>query len=103
MSGRSFEFRRRSRNSAPDRTGSDLGVAWRNPNGAWEAPTPDLTTPGFRLYLLSLLLDPAGGADEQAHADAAAIEYIRERMRLCPVSRNLREGVSKRISLDVRT
>jgi hypothetical protein len=148
MSARSFEFRLRSRHSAPDRSRSDLEVAWLHPSGRWEAQQPDLTTPGFRLYLLSLLLcqhhylvanalerhlplqqveglfsvtttadwiieavegsftirlDPARGADEQADADGAAIEYIRERMRLCPVSRNLREGVAKRISLDVST
>lgn len=150
MSPRSFEFRLCSRHSAPDRSSSDLEVAWRHPSGHWEAQHPDLTTPGFRLYLLSLLLcqhhylvanalernlplrqvegrfsvtttadwiieavdgsftmelDPARAADEdaQAPADAAAIEYIRERMRLCPVSRNLREGVRKSISLDVRT
>ncbi len=36
---------------------------------------------------------------ERGLADAEAIAYIQERMKLCPVSRNLPDGVQKRIVL----
>jgi hypothetical protein len=105
---------------------------------------PSLTTPGFRLYLLSLLLcqhhylvanaqechlplqqvegsftvitssdwileqvrgdfrihfDPSASPQEHSRADADAIGYITERMKLCPVSRNLSTSVQKSIDL----
>lgn len=105
-----------------------------------------LTTPGFRLYLLSLLLcqhhylvanaqergiplqrvegrftvvtsadwilekvegdfrmmvDSGASNEEQGCANAEAIVCIKERMKLCPVSRNLPHSVQKCISLSL--
>lgn len=34
-----------------------------------------------------------------ADADADAMAYMQERMKLCPISRNLPDGVHKRIDL----
>jgi hypothetical protein len=44
-------------------------------------------------------LDGAASAESRALADADAVAFIQERMKLCPVSRNLPAGVSKRIEL----
>jgi uncharacterized OsmC-like protein len=146
MKSRTFRFRLRSRHPAPDHATTDLELEFLNEAGAWELQNPSLTTPGFRLYLLSLLLcqhfylvanarekhiplevvegdfvvtttadwilqavegdfrirlDAAASSASRALADADAIAFIQERMKLCPVSRNLPAGVSKRIELVV--
>jgi hypothetical protein len=146
MSSRTFQFRLRSSHSAPDRFSQSLVVEFLADSGEWQPQSPSLTTPGFRLYLLSLLLcqhhylvanaqereiplqqvegsftvitsadwileqvrgtfgirlDAAAPADAQARADAEAIDSIRERMKLCPVSRNLPAAVQKSISLQL--
>jgi len=44
-------------------------------------------------------LDAAASEQERALADADAIAYLQERMKLCPISRNLPESVGKRIDL----
>jgi hypothetical protein len=107
---------------------------------------PSLATPGFRLYLLSLLLcqhhylvanaqergipprqvegsftvitsadwileqlegafvirlDPVASGQERGRADADAIAYIKDRMKLCAVSRILPDSVVKRIALSL--
>jgi hypothetical protein len=46
-------------------------------------------------------LDAEASAQERGRADADAIAYLQQRMKLCPVSRNLSEGVRKRIDLTV--
>jgi hypothetical protein len=44
-------------------------------------------------------LDAAASDQERGLADADAIAYMQERMKLCPISRNLPDGVHKRIDL----
>lgn len=144
MSQRTFQFRLRSSHSALAHTTQSLVVELLTESGEWQPQVPSLTTPGFRLYLLSLLLcqhhylvanaaernlplqqvegaftvitsadwileqvsgdfrmrlDPAASAEERGRADANAISYISERMKLCPVSRNLPASVQKAIAL----
>ena len=144
MNQRIFQFRLRSRHSALARTTQSLVVELLSESGEWQPQVPSVTTPGFRLYLLSLLLcqhhylvanaaeraiplqqvegaftvitsadwileqvsgefrmrlDPGASAEERGRADADAIGYISERMRLCPVSRNLPATVHKAIAL----
>jgi hypothetical protein len=141
MTPRTFAFRLRSSHAAADRSTASLVVEWLDDAGAWIPQVPSLTTPGFRLYLLSLLLcqhtslvvnarqrdlhlqrvegwlevvslewrlqqvrgqfsltlDPAA-ADR---TDAETLAFIAERMKLCPVSRNLDASVDKSISLQL--
>ncbi len=144
MEHRTCEFRLRSSHGAPDRHTQSLVVELLSDTGEWQPQSPSLTTPGFRLYLLSLLLcqhhylvanaqeraiplqqvegsftvttsadwileqvkgdfliqlDPSATPEDHARADADAIHYIRERMKLCPVSRNLAPSVEKHIEL----
>jgi hypothetical protein len=144
MDQRVFQFRLRSSHPAPERATSGLVVEFLTPAGLWEPQQLSLTMPGFRLYLISLLLcqhtylvanarerriplatveatftvrtsstwivesvegdfrmrlDPAATAEERGLADAEAIAWMQERMTLCPISRNLPEGVRKRIEL----
>jgi hypothetical protein len=146
MSQHTFRFRLRSSHGGPDRHTRSLVVELLSDSGEWQPQVPSLTTPGFRLYLLSLLLcqhhylvanaqeraiplqqveasfsvitsadwileqvsgdfrillDPGASAEESSRADAEAIGYISERMKLCPVSRNLPGGVQKAISLQL--
>lgn len=148
MSQRTFQFRLRSSHSALARTTQSLVVELLSEAGEWQPQLPSLTTPGFRLYLLSLLLcqhhylvanaaeraiplqqvegaftvitsadwileevsgdfqmhlDPAASPEERGRADAEAIGYISERMKLCPVSRNLPPTVQKAIALHLAT
>ena len=56
MSQRTFQFRLRSSHSALATNTQSLVVEWLSDSGVWEPQVPTLTTPGFRLYLLSLLL-----------------------------------------------
>ncbi|MCP9926953.1 hypothetical protein [Cyanobium sp. CH-040] len=53
---RTFRFRLQSRHAAPGSTCTDLAVQWLNPEGHWEPQELGLTMPGFRIYLISLLL-----------------------------------------------
>lgn len=144
MNQRTFQFRLRSSHSALASTTQSLVVEWLSESGAWEPQVPTLTTPGFRFYLLSLLLcqhhylvanaaeraiplqqvegaftvttsadwileqvngefhlrlDPTASPEERSRADTGAIGYISERMKLCPVSRNLPPTVQKSITL----
>ena len=144
MGNRNFQFRLRSSHSAPDRATQDLVVEFLGDSGSWEPQLLSLTMPGFRLYMISLLLcqhfylvanarekaiplqqvdadflvttssdwivasvtgdfrirlDGAASAQERGRADADAIAYLEERMKLCPISRNLPDGVRKRIEL----
>jgi len=147
MSQRTFQFRLRSSHAAPDYATGSLVVEFLAESGEWQPQNPSLTTPGFRLYLLSLLLcqhhylvanaqeraiplqqvegsftvatsadwiletvkgafviqlDPEASSQEQARADAETISYIKERMKLCPVSRNLPQTVQKSITLELQ-
>ena len=146
MSTRTFQFRLRSSHRAPDRQSQSLVVEFLAESGEWQPQAASLTTPGFRLYLLALLLcqhhylvanalerlipleqleaaftvitsadwilehvngdfrlqlDPAASAEERARADAEAIAFMRERMALCPVSRNLPATAQKSIDLQL--
>lgn len=147
MGDRNFQFRLRSSHPAPDRATDGLVVEFLTDSGAWEPQHLSLTMPGFRLYLISLLLcqhfylvanarekaiplqqveadflvttsdwivasvegdfrihlDPAASDQERGLADADAIAFMQERMKLCPVSRNLPDGVRKRIDLIATT
>lgn len=144
MDERRFDFRLRSHHPGPDRISTDPTVELRGADGTWEPQQVNVTTPGFRLYLLSLLLcqhfylvanarekaipldqveaefmvttrpdwiltavegdfrirlDAAAEEEERKRADAGTIAWIGERMKLCPVSRNLPEGVRKHIGI----
>lgn len=146
MSQRTFQFRLRSSHAAADRATGSLVVEFLAESGEWQPQNPSLTTPGFRLYLLSLLLcqhhylvanaqergiplqqvegeftvitsadwilervegdfrmmlDAGASSEEQGRADSEAIAYIKERMKLCPVSRNLPQSVQKQIDLSL--
>ena len=146
MNNRTFQFRLCSTHGTPDPATGSLVVEFLSETGEWQPQHPSLSTPGFRLYLLSLLLcqnfylvanaqekaipflqveadftvltsadwilervsghfrlqlDPAAPALERARADAAAIAFISERMKLCPVSRNLPSTVEKAITLEL--
>ncbi|MCT0248343.1 hypothetical protein [Synechococcus sp. CS-205] len=148
MSQRTFQFRLRSSHDGPTRATQSLEVEFLAESGEWEPQHPSLTTPGFRLYLLSLLLcqhfylvanaqeraiplqrvegsftvltsadwileqlngdfrlrlDPAVSAEERSRADDEAIAFISERMKLCPVSRNLPATAEKAIGLRLET
>ncbi|MCT0202025.1 hypothetical protein [Synechococcus sp. CS-603] len=56
MSTRTFEFRLCSSHGAADPASDELLVEFHADSGDWQAQHPSLSTPGFRLYLLSLLL-----------------------------------------------
>ena len=56
MNERSFQFRLRSSHPAPDRATQDLVVEFLGDSGEWEPQQLSLTMPGFRIYLISLLL-----------------------------------------------
>jgi len=144
MNQRTFQFRLRSSHATPDRSTTSLVVEFLTESGEWQPQTPSLTTPGFRLYLLSLLLcqhhylvanaqergiplqqvegtftvitsadwilekvegdfrvilDAGASSEEQGRADGESIAHIKERMKLCPVSRNLPQSVVKRTEL----
>ena len=144
MRSRTFRFRLRSSHPAPERSSTNLVVEFLNDSGLWDPQQLNITMPGFRLYLISLLLcqhfylvanarekqiplhqveadvvvttssdwivaavegefqiqlDAAASLQEQQLADAEAMAFIQERMKLCPVSRNLPDGVKKRIDL----
>ena len=145
MNNRTFRFRLRSSHLPPQRATSNLVVELLNDAGQWEPQQLSFSTPGFRLYLIALLLcqhvylvanaqekriplerveaeflvttssdwivaavegdfrirlDPSASAEEQQLADAEAIAFMQERMKLCPVSRNLPDHVHKRIALN---
>jgi hypothetical protein len=144
MPERLFQFRLHSSHHAPDRQSEDLRVEFLTDAGEWQPQELSLTMPGFRLYLISLLLcqhvylvanarekgiplqavdadvkvttssdwilngvegdfrlrlDPAAADQERGCIDAEAMADLQERMTLCPISRNLPDGVHKRIDL----
>jgi uncharacterized OsmC-like protein len=144
MTARSFHFRLRSSHLPPERATTNLVVELHKAAGQWEPQQLSFSTPGFRIYLISLLLcqhfylvanaqekriplerveadfvvttssdwivaavegdfrirlDAAASAEEHQLADAEAIAFMQERMKLCPISRNLPEHVHKRIAL----
>ena len=146
MGLRTFQFRLHSSHSAPHRSTEGLVVEFLNDQRLWEPQPLSPTMPGFRLYLISLLLcqhfylvanalerhiplqeveadfvvttshdwivtavegdfrirlDASASPQEQQLVDAGVIASIQERMKLCPVSRNLPEGVHKRMDLTV--
>ena len=141
---RTFRFRLRSSHQAPDRATANLVVEFLSDSGLWEPQQLSFATPGFRIYLISLLLcqhfylvanareksiplqrveadflvttsgdwivgsvegdfrirlDAGASPEERQLADAEAIATMQERMKLCPISRNLPEGVHKAIHL----
>ncbi len=144
MSERTFQFRLHSSHPAPDRSTENLVVEFLSESGAWEPQQLSFSMPGFRIYLISLLLcqhfylvtnakemaipllqvqadflvttnsewivasvegdfrirlDAAASLQERSLADSDAIAYMQDRMKLCPISRNLPDGVHKRIDL----
>ena len=146
MNNRTFRFRLRSSHRPPERATTDLVVEFLSDSGLWEPQQLSFSTPGFRLYLISLLLcqhhylvanarereiplqqveadvvvttssdwivaavegdfrvqlDTHSRPEERQRADANAIAYLQERMKLCPISRNLPETVQKQVRLQV--
>ena len=53
---RNFQFRLRSSHRAPEYQTSNLVVEFLADSGLWEPQQLSITMPGFRLYLISLLL-----------------------------------------------
>ncbi len=56
MRSRTFRFRLRSSHPAPERSSTNLVVEFFNDSDLWEPQQLNFTMPGFRLYLISLLL-----------------------------------------------
>jgi hypothetical protein len=148
MTARTFHFRLRSSHLPPQRATANLVVELRDDTSQWHPQQLSFSTPGFRIYLISLLLcqhfylvanaqekriplerveadfvvttssdwivaavegdfrirlDPAASAEVRRLADAEAIAFMQERMKLCPISRNLPEHVHKRIDLSAES
>ena len=140
---RNFQFRLRSSHRAPEYQTSNLVVEFLADSGLWEPQQLSITMPGFRLYLISLLLcqhfylvananekqiplqqvdadfevttssdwivsSVVGdfririeqlAAGESAQPSTDSIAFLEERMKLCPISRNLPDSVIKNIHL----
>ncbi len=80
MSDRTFQFRLRSSHRAPT-AGSDgqtdgLVVELLTASGEWQPQQPSLTLPGFRLYLISLLLCQHFHLVSQARETALPLEQV---------------------------
>jgi hypothetical protein len=88
MRERTFHFRLHSSHPAPDRATDGLVVEFLTDSGEWQPQQLSLTMPGFRFHLIPLLLC------QHVH-----IATLAERMKLCPISRNLPGSVRKRIGL----
>lgn len=138
MSERTFRFRLRSSHRPPERSTTDLVVEFLSDSGLWEPQQLSLSMPGFRIYLISLLLcqhfylvanarekgialqqvqadfkvttstdwiiehvdgDFRIRLDLDASANEEAITYMQERMKLCPISKNLPDSVGKTINV----
>ena len=56
MAERPFQFRLHSSHHGPDRQSEDVVVEFLTDAGEWQSQELSLTMPGFRLYLISLLL-----------------------------------------------
>lgn len=56
MSNHTFHFRLDSSHAAPARNTEELMVEFLNDQNVWEPQQLSLTMPGFRLYLIALLL-----------------------------------------------
>lgn len=56
MRARTFHFRLHSSHQPPQRATANLVVELRNDAGQWEPQQLSFSTPGFRIYLISLLL-----------------------------------------------
>ncbi len=137
MSERTFRFRLRSSHRPPERSTTDLVLEFLSDSGLWEPQQLSLSMPGFRIYLISLLLcqhfylvanarekgialqqvqadfkvttstdwiiehvdgDFRIRLDQDASANEEAIAYMQERMKLCPISKNLPDSVGKTIN-----
>ena len=138
MSERTFRFRLRSSHRPPERSTTDLVVEFLSDSGLWEPQQLSFSMPGFRIYLISLLLcqhfylvanarekgialqqvqadfkvttstdwiiehvdgDFRIRLDQDASANEEAITYMQERMKLCPISKNLPDSVGKTINV----
>jgi hypothetical protein len=138
MSERTFRFRLRSSHRPPERSTTDLVVEFLSDSGLWEPQQLSFSMPGFRIYLISLLLcqhfylvanarekgialqqvqadfkvttstdwiiehvdgDFRIRLDQDASANEEAIAYMQERMKLCPISKNLPDSVGKTINV----
>jgi hypothetical protein len=144
MNNRTFRFRLRSSHRPPERATTDLVVEFLSDSGLWEPQQLSLGMPGFRIYLISLLLcqhfylvanareqgialqevqadfnvttssewiiasvegefrirlDPAAEPAEQPVASREGMAFMEERMKLCPISKNLPESVGKTINV----
>jgi len=56
MNQRTFSFRLRSRPTGAEPASASLQLERQDETGVWEALLPSLSTPGFRLYLVSMLI-----------------------------------------------
>ena len=138
MNQRTLRFKLRSSHRPPERSTTDLVVEFLSDSGLWEPQQLSLGMPGFRIYLISLLLcqhfylvanarekgialqevqadfnvttssewiieqvegDFRIRLDHNASAGNEAIAYMQERMKLCPISKNLPESVGKTINV----
>ena len=96
---RNFQFRLRSSHRAPKYQTSNLVVEFLADSGLWEHQQLSITMPGFRLYLISLLLCQQLAPGESAQPSTDSIAFLEKRMKLCPISRNLPDSVIKNIHL----
>lgn len=56
MASRTFQFRLRSSHAGSDLSSESVVVELLSEEGEWQAQTPSLSTPPFRLHLIALLL-----------------------------------------------
>ena len=138
MEARTFRFRLQSEPDGAADPAANLQLEFLNDRQQWEPQQLQVTTPGFRLSLISLLLCQhhylvANAREEALSFEGVSAEFavttsvdwiiqrvegdfrarlapgtavttetlrhIEERMRLCPVSRNLPDAVDKQINL----
>ena len=138
MSQRTFRFKLRSSHCPLERGTRDLVVEFLSDSGLWEPQQLSFTMPGFRIYLISLLLCQHVYLVANAHEKGIALQevqadfnvttssewiiehvqgdfririerntnasnevmaYMQERMKLCPISKNLPESVGKTITV----
>lgn len=140
METRTFCFRLQSEPDGAADPAANLQLEFLNDHQQWEPQQLQLTTPGFRLSLISLLLCQHHYLVANAREVALSLErvtaeftvtmsidwiirsvegdflarlalgaeattetlcHIEERMRLCPVSRNLPDAVDKHITFSL--
>lgn len=100
---RCFRFRLRSLHDAPSGATRSLDLAMRHSDsGDWLPQTPDLTTPRFRLFLLSLLLCQHFHLVRGAEAHGLPLEQVEGEMAVVTAADWLVQEVHGSFALRLR-